>query len=434
MSGRAKAAVFGKNVGRIGPFIYAAFAASALLFISASIAILVLNDIGYLVPAWQFLLVASAVLIGVNAFISYRRDGIGTSDSIRLLSVLFDMLFVSIVAFVSINGIVGPDFVINPGGIGASFEYKIVLPFLVMAAGVLTAKATIYALYGYGSRGWQAMVFTLIRFSSVVALLILGGILFAIVYKGAGALSIEFLMQPHRRLGQAGGIWTCIEGTFWLVMGAMLVSAPLGIGAAVYLQEYSRSIRLKRVISIAVSCLNGVPSVVFGLFGLAFLVSTVGISLLAGSVILGFMNLPTIILTTQEALKVVPNSLREGSVALGATRWQTIRKVVLPAAMPGILTGLIIGVAKAAGETAPIMWTAVTFTATNVKKIYWAIPDPYQPVNNLCYHLLQLIYFLGAWDVEQNAWGTALVLLILVLGINMAAIIVRNYYRKKMSW
>ncbi|NTV76697.1 MAG: phosphate ABC transporter permease PstA, partial [Methanothrix sp.] len=244
----------------------------------------------------------------------------------------------------------------------------------------------------------------------------------------------EFLTQPHRRLGQAGGISTAIMGSFWMVIGAMIVSSPLGIGAAIYLHEYSRSQRLNRLITIAVSCLNGVPSVVFGLFGLAFLVRFFGVSLLSGSIILGLINIPTIILTCQEALKSVPNSLREGSMALGATKWQTIKKVVLPSSMPGILTGVIMGVAKASGETAPIMWTAVTFTATPVHMIYGIIPDLFQPVNNLDYHLLNLIYFLGAWDVEARAWGTALVLIAVVLGTNLLAIVVRNRYRKKISW
>jgi phosphate transport system permease protein len=188
------------------------------------------------------------------------------------------------------------------------------------------------------------------------------------------------------------------------------------------------------LVTIAVSVLNGVPSVVFGLFGLAFLVTLFGTSLLSGSLILGLINIPTIMLTSQEALKSVPNSLREGSMALGVSKWQTIIKVVLPAAMPGILTGIIIGVAKASGETAPIMWTAVTFTATPVQMIYGVIPNIFQPVNNLDYHLLNLIYFLGAWDVEGKAWGTALVLLALVLSTNMLAIVVRNRYRKRISW
>jgi phosphate transport system permease protein len=193
-------------------------------------------------------------------------------------------------------------------------------------------------------------------------------------------------------------------------------------------------LRLNRAITIAITVLNGVPSVVFGLFALAFLVTIFGVSLLTGSIILGLINIPMIILTSQEALKSVPNSLREGSMALGASKWQTIRKVILPSAMPGVLTGVIMGVAKASGETAPIMWTAVTFTSTPVQTYYGVIPDLLQPVNNLDYHLLNLIYFLGAWDVEANAWGTALVLIALVLFTNMLAIVVRNHYRKKISW
>ncbi|MDD1759731.1 MAG: phosphate ABC transporter permease PstA, partial [Methanothrix sp.] len=284
------------------------------------------------------------------------------------------------------------------------------------------------------AKGQEVLIFLIIRFSAVIALLLLGGILFVIIYKGIGVISWEFLTTPARKLGTAGGISTAIVGTFWMVLGAMIVSSPLGIAAAIYLHEYSRSLRLNRAVTIAITVLNGVPSVVFGLFALAFLVNLFGVSLLTGSLILGLINIPTIILTSQEALKSVPNSLREGSMALGASKWQTIKKVVLPSAMPGVLTGVIMGVAKASGETAPIMWTAVTFTSTPVQTYYGVIPDLLQPVNNLDYHLLNLIYFLGAWDVEANAWGTALVLIALVLGTNMLAIVVRNHYRKKISW
>jgi phosphate transport system permease protein len=303
-----------------------------------------------------------------------------------------------------------------------------------MLASIMVAKDSINIYFGFSPKGQEVLVFMAIRLSAVLALLILGGILFLIISRGMVVISWSFLSEPHRNLGQSGGISTCIEGTFWLILGAMLVSAPLGIGAAIYMNEYSRHVGLKRAITVAISVLNGVPSVVYGLFGLAFLVTTFGVSLLSGSLILGLMNLPTIILTSQEALKSVPNSLREGSFALGASRWQTVRRVVLPASVPGILTGLIIGLARVAGETAPIMWTAVTFSATPVNRIYGIIPDAFQPVNNLGYHLLNLIYFLGAWDVEARAWGTALVLLALVLSINMLAIVVRNHYRKKISW
>ena len=346
-----------------------------------------------------------------------------------------DLIFFIGIFLLVFTGVLQPGFIINrPFGMGASFNYGIILPFLVLLASILGIKDSINILYGYSAKGREVLVFLAIKVSAVLAMAILGGILFIIISKGIGIISWEFLTTPHRNLGQSGGISTAIVGTFWMVLGAMVVSAPLGIGAAIYLHEYSRSQMFNRLITIAIGVLNGVPSVVFGLFGLAFLVTSFGVSLLSGSIILGLINIPTIILTSQEALKSVPNALREGSMALGASKWQTIRKVVLPSAMPGVLTGIIMGVAKASGETAPIMWTAVTFTATPVQMIYGVIPDVFQPVNNLDYHLLNLIYFLGAWDVEARAWGTALVLVALVLGTNMLTILVRNHYRKKISW
>jgi phosphate transport system permease protein len=390
-----------------------------------------------LVPFWEGGILASLLLIFASALTLNR----GADDQHRVswawfrsLPLAADLVYLLALFLLIFSGLIRPDMEIELLGLSAVFTYDLVLPFLVLLASFLIIKDSINLLYGYSTMGREVLVFSMVRLSAVFTLLLLGGIITVILYRGIGAISWGFLTLPHLRLGTEGGISTCIEGTFWLVMGAMLISAPMGIGAAIYLNEYSKHSGLKRIVTIAVGCLNGVPSVVYGLFGLAFLVATFGLSLLAGSVILGLMNLPTIILTSQEALKSVPNSLREGSVALGATRWQTIRKVVIPSALPGVLTGLIIGVARAAGETAPIMWTAVTFSATPVHMFYGVVPDVFQPVNNLCYHLLNLIYFLGAWDVEQNAWGTALVLLALVLSINMVAILVRNHYRKKISW
>lgn len=414
---------------KIMPSLAISMAASALMLVSSIACLLLQPDPRTIMPLWQSALLISALMIAVSAF-----QGKNISAG-RLPMLVIDLIFMVAIVLLAFTGLISPAYVISrPFGIGASFGYSLILPALVLLSGILGLKDSINILYGYSQKGRETLVFLAIRLSAVVALLILGGILSVIIYKGIGILSWEFLTQPHRRLGQAGGISTAIAGSLWMVIGAMVVSAPLGIGAAIYLNEYSKSVGLNRLITIAVSCLNGVPSVVFGLFGLAFLVTFFGVSLLSGSIILGLINIPTIILTSQEALKSVPNSLREGSMALGATKWQTIRKVVLPSAMPGILTGIIMGVAKASGETAPIMWTAVTFTATPVQMVYGIVPDVLQPVNNLDYHLLNLIYFLGAWDVESRAWGTALVLLILVLGTNMLAILVRNHYRKKISW
>jgi phosphate transport system permease protein len=422
---------------KIKPAPLASIVVALFLLISSLYYLIIQSEEIPLVPFWVGGLVICIVLISASALALNRdatdRTRVAWTRS-RFLPLAADLVYFLAVSLLIFSGWIRPDLEFEFLGLSAVFTYDLVLPFLVLLASFLVIKDSINLLYGYSTRGREVLVFSMVRLSAVFTLLLLGGIISVILFRGIGAISWEFLTQPHFRLGQQGGISTCIEGTFWLVMGAMLISAPLGIGAAIYLNEYSKHTGLKRIVTIAVGCLNGVPSVVYGLFGLAFLVATFGLSLLAGSIILGLMNLPTIILTSQEALKSVPNSLREGSVALGATRWQTIKKVVIPSALPGVLTGLIIGVARAAGETAPIMWTAVTFSATPVHMFYGVVPDVFQPVNNLCYHLLNLIYFLGAWDVEQNAWGTALVLLALVLSINMVAILVRNHYRKKISW
>ena len=413
----------------VKPALAVSMAASALMFISSVVCLLLQPDIKAIVPLWQAALLVSALII-LGSGLARKKDHLG-----NLVAIAADLAFILAIVLIVFTGILRSEFVIDrPLGIGASFGYSFILPVLVLVASVLSLKDSINILYGYSQKAREELAFLAIRLSAIVALLILGGILFIIIYKGVGILSWAFLTQPHSNLGQSGGISTVITGTIWMVLGAMVVSAPLGIGAAVYLNEYSKNETFNRLITIAVSCLNGVPSVVFGLFGLAFLVTFFGVSLLSGSLILGLINIPLIILTSQEALKSVPNSLREGSFALGATKWQTIMKVVLPSAMPGVLTGIIMGVAKASGETAPIMWTAVTFTATPVQMIYGIVPNVLQPVNNLDYHLLNLIYFLGAWDVESRAWGTALVLLIFVLVANMLAILVRNHYRKKISW
>jgi len=416
---------------KIRPTIIVSLCISAIIFISSLAALLLQPDIGQLASFWQAGLLIDVLLV----IVSYLSSSAPKNSQKTAPFLVLDALICSGIIISIQNGILHSGFIIRrPLGVGASFDYSFILPLLFLIASMLLVKDALNIIYGYSARGREALVFLVVRLSAVLSLLLLGGILFMIIYKGIGVISWEFLTTPHRRLGQAGGISTAIVGSLWMVLGAMIVSSPLGIGAAIYLHEYSKSQRLNRLITIAVSCLNGVPSVVFGLFGLAFLVSFFGVSLLSGSIILGLINIPTIILTCQEALKSVPNSLREGSMALGATKWQTIKRVVLPSAMPGILTGVIMGVAKASGETAPIMWTAVTFTATPVQMFYGIFPNLFQPVNNLDYHLLNLIYFLGAWDVEARAWGTALVLIAVVLGTNMLAIVVRNHYRKKISW
>ncbi|PKL69280.1 MAG: phosphate ABC transporter permease [Methanomicrobiales archaeon HGW-Methanomicrobiales-1] len=271
----------------------------------------------------------------------------------------------------------------------------------------------------------QIIAFGLIGVATVIVLAILVIILQDIVINGLPALSWEFLTQPPKDLGRAGGIFPAIIGTLYLVMGAISIALPLGVGAAIYLVEYTREGRITRLIRTGVDLLNGTPSIVFGLFGFAFIVLylNVGVSLLAGQVTLALMVLPTVIRTTEESLKNIPQSLREGSLALGATRWQTISRVVLPPAVPGIVTGAILSIGRAAGETAPIMFTAVVFSSR-------FLPDSVlQPVMALPYHL-----FILATNVpgsSTNKYGTALVLLLLVIGFYAVAILIRTHFQNK---
>ncbi|MBP2144957.1 phosphate transport system permease protein [Methanofollis sp. W23] len=274
----------------------------------------------------------------------------------------------------------------------------------------------------------QHLAFALLWAALGVVLAVLAVILGYIVVNGLPAITWEFLTQPPRDLGRAGGIFPAIVGTLYLVGGAILFALPIGIGAAVYLSEYTRGGRVTAAIRTGIDLLNGTPSIVFGLFGFTFLVIFLnfGVSLIAGMITLGLMILPTIIRTTEEALKSVPDSVREGSLALGATRWQTIHRVVLPPAVPGILTGTILSIGRAAGETAPILFTAAVFSTR-------FLPDSLgDPVMALPYHLFILATTVPG--AKEQQYGTALVLLVLVVGIYAVAIALRHHSQKKIHW
>ena len=256
-------------------------------------------------------------------------------------------------------------------------------------------------------------------------------ILYFIAARGVKVVSWQFLSQmPHSGM-TAGGILPAILGTFYLVICAICFALPLGVAAAIYLTEYAGQGRLVRIIRIGINNLAGVPSVVFGLFGLAVFVKFFGfgISILSGGLTLGILILPTIIRASEEALLVVPQSFREASLALGATKWQTIHKVVLPNAISGILTGSILGIGRAAGETAPILFTAATFYSMRLPH------SIFSEVMALPYHIYALMTE-GTHPEAQVpiAYGTALVLLFLVLGIDSIAIIMRNRFRRKKRW
>ena len=298
-------------------------------------------------------------------------------------------------------------------------------PWYLAAAILLILGAWYFGKDRLSQKHIEMISFGFISAAAVIVLAILVIILGYIIINGFPALSWEFLTQPPKDLGRDGGIYPAIIGTLYLVAGAILIALPLGVGAAIYLIEYTREGRITRLIRTGVDLLNGTPSIVFGLFGFAFIVLylTVGVSLLAGQITLALMILPTVIRTTEESLKNIPQSLREGSLALGATRWQTISKVVIPPAVPGIVTGAILCIGRAAGETAPIMFTAVVFSSRFLPT------SEFQPVMALPYHLF--ILATNVPGASTNQYGTALVLLILVVGMYAIAIIIRTHFQKK---
>jgi len=250
-----------------------------------------------------------------------------------------------------------------------------------------------------------------------------------IVIKGAPAISWEFITAFPRQGMRAGGIWPAIVGTVYLTLGTAIFSVPLGLGAAIYLSEYAPDNRWTRLIRLAIINLAGIPSVVYGLFGLGMFVLFLkfGISILAGSLTLSIMTLPVLISTAEEALRAVPKSFRVVSASLGGTKWQTIRRIVLPQALPGILTGIILGLERAAGETAPIMFTAAAFFLPSLPG------SPLDMTMALPYHLFVISTQVPGMPVRFQ-FGTALVLLVFVLGMNVAASVIRSRARAKRHW
>lgn len=270
--------------------------------------------------------------------------------------------------------------------------------------------------------------FSLIRLSAIVVILILGVIIFDIAMKGFRAINWTFLFDFPREGMTEGGIFPAIIGTIFVTVITTLFSIPLGVSAAIYLSEYAVEGKLTRLVRAAIRNLAGIPSIVYGLFGVAIFVQGLkfGTSVLSSGLTLGLLTLPFIIATSEEALKAVPQSYREGSLALGATKWQTIRSNVLPYAFPGILTSSILGLSRAIGETAPILFTGVAFF---LPRLPGSVFDQFMA---LPYH----IYILSTQhhaieQVRPLAYGTTLVLIAIVFILNLVAIILRYRFRKK---
>jgi phosphate transport system permease protein len=275
----------------------------------------------------------------------------------------------------------------------------------------------------------QRLGFGLISLMAIMTVAPIIGVVIYILLQGGPAISWEFLSGfPHDGMRQ-GGILPAIIGTFYLTLGTAIFSVPLGVAAAIYLAEYAAENMATRLIRLAIINLAGIPSVVYGLFGLGLFVLFLkfGTSILSASLTLSIMTLPVIISTSEEALRAVPQSFRTVSVSLGATRWQTIRRIILPEALPGIITGVILGLERAAGETAPILFTGAAFFLPRLPG------SPLDATMALPYHLFVISTQVPEMPF-QIQYGTALVLIAFVLGMNLVATVIRSRARAKRQW
>ncbi len=275
----------------------------------------------------------------------------------------------------------------------------------------------------------QRLGFALLGAASLIVVVPILLVVGTIVVRGIGAINWEFLTQMPRDGMKAGGIFPAIVGTLILTLGTALGAIPVGVGGAIYLSEYARDNWLTRSIRLAIINLAGVPSVIYGLFGLGLFVLFLGFgtSIIAGSLTLAILTLPIIISAAEEALRAVPIEFRTVSASLGGTRWQGIREVVLPQALPGIITGVILGLLRAAGETAPILFTVAAFYLPSLPN------SPLDQTMALPYHLYVIATQVPGMPL-QIQYGTALVLLVLVLSMNLVATMIRSYYRRRREW
>jgi len=280
-------------------------------------------------------------------------------------------------------------------------------------------------------------------FTWLSVLIPLGILVFFIVYtilEGASVITWDFISSASDLMRGEIGIFPAIMGTFSLIIGATIFAVPLGVGAAIFLNEYAKRGWIKQAVGVTADCLWSTPSIVFGLFGYVFLVPRITghSTLLAGQIILAAMLLPLTIATSTEAISAVPDEFRNGSLALGASKWWTIRRVVLPSSVPSIVTGVLLGIGRIAGETAPIMLIAVASNTSapnffSLSPPYLRLGPLFSEVDALPYRLYS-IYKAGVGGSIQEAWGTALVLIVLVLMFYGLGITVRSYYRRNRGW
>ena len=275
----------------------------------------------------------------------------------------------------------------------------------------------------------QRIGFALLALATLVVVVPILLVVGTIAVRGISAINWEFLTAMPRDGMKAGGIFPAIVGTLVLVVGTAIVAIPVGVGGAIYLSEYARDTWVTRTIRLAIIILAGIPSVVYGLFGLGLFVLFLqfGTSILAGSLTLALMSLPIIISTAEEALRAVPTEFRTVNASLGGTGWQGIRKVVLPQALPGVITGVILALLRVAGETAPILFTVAAFYLPRLPK------SIFDQTMALPYHLYVIATQVPGMPLNIQ-YGTALVLLVFTLSMSLMATLIRSYFRRRRQW
>ncbi|MFB6073752.1 MAG: phosphate ABC transporter permease PstA [Haloarculaceae archaeon] len=392
-----------------------------------------------------------ALVLGVLAFAatSVAPEDLGSTLPWGGLALLTAVVFLS--------GTISTGWDWGPTGFGFAFTGRVVIPSLAIIVGLLVAWAATKTALGFGARGRESAANLLIGANAFFMLGLLLLLVLFIVEKGAPAalegahlgpglsVHLPFLTNGGGLGVEVKGVFPALVGTFWLVFGAILFAVPLGVGAAIYLSEYATRGRFTAIVDTTTDGLWSTPSIVYGLFGYAFLVPRLGNhqSILAGMLVLGFMLIPLVLITSREAIQSVPDPYRDASAALGVTKWQTIRSVVIPAALPGIITGIILGVGRIAGETAPLLFVAAG--GLNGKAVdiigsfHFTGSAPFvandallSPTNALPYQIYAVIEA-GVGGSEQFGWGTAFVLLVLVLCFYLVGIATRLYFRDKLQ-
>jgi phosphate transport system permease protein len=400
------------------------------------------------------------------------REDIGSTAPAGAIALFAGLVF--------LGGVIDPSWVWDLGWEQqASFKAEFAIPSVTAFCSLLVGWAAAKAYGGFGARGRHVGAYVLVYLNALsiiavlfllVAFTVLKGLpglfkgftfglgvgpettLFGITF--AWPVSWPFVMNGVALLNDVNGVLPAIAGTIWLVIGAVLLAVPLGVGAAVFITEYADDGRFTQVVEVATNGLWSTPSIVFGLFGLAFLVPRFGNqkSLLAGMITLGFMLLPLVVITSREAMLAVPDEYRDASAALGVTKWQTIRSIVLPASLPGIVTGIILGVGRIAGETAPILLTMAGSVAPPGSQTvdviggfqftssppFVANPELMQATSSLPYQLYSLItagvgQSSNIGNIDQFRWATALILLVVVLSFYAIGIVTRYYFRRKLQ-